>query len=239
MKTRRDLPLVLICGLTMPVAHAGSPMDLHMEGDPLLTKVMINRLEIVGADGDNPLAWDVEAWQGGDLQKLWIKSEGSYVDGTTESAELQLLYDRAVAPYWDLQAGWRADIEPDPRRGWLALGLQGLAPYFIAVDIAAFIGDHGRTALRLKADYDLRITRKLLLSPAVEVNVYGKDDPERGLGSGLSELRAGLRLRYEIVRQFAPYIGVEASKRYGDTADVSRAEHADDTWWLVGMNAWF
>jgi copper resistance protein B len=146
-----------------------------------------------------------------------------------------------VAPYWDLQVGWRRDVQPDPRRNWLALGLQGVAPYFIDVDTALFVGRDGYTALRFEAEYDLRFTQKLILSPAVELNAYSKDDPELNLGSGLSGLTAGLRLRYEMVRQFAPYIGIEARKRYGKTEDYARAANtkSDDVWLLLGTRVWF
>jgi copper resistance protein B len=234
-----DLLFALIGGLGISTAQAD--MHTHMEGDPLLTKLMIDRFEVRDVDGENPIKWDIQGWVGKDLQKLWIKSEGRYIDDAVAANEVQLLYDRAVSPFWDLQAGWRRDLIQDPQRSWLALGLQGIAPYFIDVDTALFVGEEGRTALRFEAEYDLRITQKLILSPAVEINAYSKDDPELKVGSGLSSLLAGLRIRYEIVRQFAPYIGIEIRERYGKTADFANAgdTKSDDTWLVFGMRAWF
>lgn len=236
---RMQIVSVLVSLMGLPAGAA--EMHAHMQDDPLLTKVMINRLEVRDVEGVNPVKWDVEGWLGKDLRKLWVKSEGRYVDGTTAAAELQLLYDQAVAPYWDVQAGWRADLEPDPQRDWFTLGLHGTAPYFVEIDTALFFGTGGRSALRLKAEYEWRLTRRLILSPELEVNAYGEDDPERGTGSGLSDVQAGVRLQYQSVRQFAPYVGIEGRRRFGDTEEFARAGGAqtDDLWLLAGVRAWF
>lgn len=212
-----------------------------MEDDPLLYKVMINQLELRDASGSNPRVWDIQGWLGKDLDKLWIKTEGEYVNGNAEEAELQLLYSRAIAPFWDLQAGWRRDIRPKPNRDWLALGIQGVAPYFFEMDAALFVGESGRTALRLDAEYELLFTQRLILTPEIEMNFYGKDDPEVNTGSGLSDLSVGLRLRYEIRREFAPYVGIHWSKKHGDTADYARAEgeRVEDAQFVLGVRAWF
>jgi copper resistance protein B len=136
----------------------------------------------------NPLAWEAEAWLGKDLNKLWLKTEGELLKGETEEAELQLLYSRAISPYWDLQLGWRGDMQPTPNRNWAAISLKGLAPYFFEVDASLFIGQSGRTAARLSAEYEMLFTQRLILSP------------ELGIESGLSNISTGLRLRYEIRR---------------------------------------
>ncbi len=212
-----------------------------MNDDPLLTMLLIDQLEIRAGDGSSPLVWDAEGWIGKDLNKLWIKTEGDYRDGQAEEVELQALYSHAVAPYWDLQVGWRGDLNPSPERNWLAVGMKGLAPYFFDVDAALFIGDSGRTAARLKAEYELMLTQKLILVPRIELNLYGKDDPATGTGSGLADLEAGLRLRYEIRREFAPYIGINWNHLYGRTADYARdeGEDTDDFRFVFGIRAWF
>ena len=213
-----------------------------MEDDPVLAKVMIGQLEMRAASDDNPLVWDdVQAWVGKDLNKLWLKTEGEYVNNRVEELEIQLLYSRALTTYWDLQAGWRGDIRPEPTRDWLALGFKGLAPYFFDIDAAVFIGESGRTAARLEGEYQLLFTQRLILTPDLEINWYGKDDVEAGIGSGLSDMEIGLRLRYEIRREFAPYIGVNWWKKFGDTEDFARAagEKTDDFQWVIGLRAWF
>jgi copper resistance protein B len=228
--------------LTIPLL-LGSVTSASAGGndDPLLTKVLIDQFEIRDADGSDPLVLDGQGWIGKDLNKLWIKTEIERVDGDTEEAELQALYSRAIAPYWDLQLGLRHDFQPSPSRSWGVIGIQGIAPYFFEVDTALFIGESGQTALRVEAEYELLFTQKLILTPEVELNFYGQDDKDLNIGSGLSDLEAGLRLRYEIRREFAPYIGVNWNKSFGNTADFASAEgeDTDDVQWVVGLRAWF
>lgn len=227
--------------LSVPLLFGSAFTVAGAADDPLLFQVFVDEFEIRDADGDDPLIWDAQGWIGRDLEKLWIKTEGERTDGETEEAELQALYSQAVAPYWDFQLGLRKDFEPTPDRSWAVIGFQGLAPYFFEVDTALFIGESGRTALRLEAEYELMFTQKLILTPEFEVNFYGKNDEEIGVGSGLSDLELGLRLRYEIRREFAPYIGVNWSKKYGNTADFARAEGSDvsDSQFVLGIRAWF
>lgn len=212
-----------------------------MNDDPVMTMVRIDQLEIRTVEGSDPLVWDAEGWVGKDLHKLWIKTEGEYVGSRTEEAELQALYSRAFAPFWDVQLGWRRDIRPVPERDWLAFGLKGLAPYFFDIDAALFIGESGRTSARLQAEYEVMLTQRLILVPEIELNLYGKDDPAVDIGSGLANIEAGLRLRYEIRREFAPYIGLNWIRLYGDTADFARSggEDTDDIQFVFGARAWF
>jgi copper resistance protein B len=209
--------------------------------DPILTKVMINQLEFRDTNEGNALDFTGQAWIGKDLHKLWIKAEGGRVDGSTEGAEVQLLYNKAIAPFWGLQVGVKQDLIPSPDRSWGVIGLQGLAPYLFEIESSLFIGESGRTGLRLEAEYELLITQRLILSPEIEVNFFGHNDAELGVGSGLSEIEAGLRLRYEIRREFAPYIGINWSRQYGNTADFTRSEGGDidDLQLVVGIRAWF
>jgi copper resistance protein B len=226
--------LLLTCMSTSTVYAAA-------EDDPLLFKAMINQLELRMTSGDDAFIWDAEAWLGKDLDKLWLKTEGEYVGGDTEDAEIQALYSRAIAPFWDFQAGWRGDFRPRPDRHWLTAGFRGVAPYFFEVDAAIFIGDSGRTAARIELEYEILFTQRWVLTPEFETNLYGEKDPERGVGSGLSDVEFGIRLRYEIRREFAPYVGVNWWKKFGDTADFARAAggDTDDVQILLGLRAWF
>jgi copper resistance protein B len=212
-----------------------------MEDDPLLFKLMVDQLEWRDADGGDLWAWEADAWIGKDLNKLWLKTEGERAGSETEGAEIQALYSRAVAPYWDLQIGWRHDLRPRPERDWLAVGFKGLAPYWFEVDATLFAGGNGQVAARLQGEYELMLTQRWVLSPELELNVHGKDDEETGVGSGLSDLELGLRLRYEIRREFAPYIGINWEKKFGNTADFAEegGEATDDLQFVVGIRAWF
>ncbi|MCU7876491.1 MAG: copper resistance protein B [Candidatus Thiodiazotropha sp. (ex Lucinoma borealis)] len=209
--------------------------------DPLIYKVMVDKLEIRNTGGNDPLVLDADAWVGYDLNKFWFKTEVERVDGETEEAEVQFLYSRAVAPFWDVQAGWRRDIKPEPDRDFLALGFKGLAPYLFEVDAGVFIGESGQIGARIDAEYEYMITQKLILSPEIEMNLYSKDDEEVGIGSGLSDMELGLRLRYEVLREFAPYIGVNWTKIFGQTADFASDEGEDtsDVQIVLGIRAWF
>ncbi|RUA02243.1 MAG: copper resistance protein B [Deltaproteobacteria bacterium] len=233
---KKMLFVLLLSLLAGRSVYAGEMID-----DPLLGRVLVDQLEIRTGDGDDPVAWDAEGWLGYDINKLWIKTEGDYVDGQSKEAELQALYSRAIAPFWDLQIGWRGDIRPNPSRNWLALGVKGLAPYFFDIDVALFIGDAGRTSMRLSAEYEIMLTQRIILVPDIELNLYGRDDAAVGIGSGLSSIETGLRLRYEIRREFAPYIGLNRTRLYGETADFARAEagDTDDVRLVFGIRFWF
>jgi copper resistance protein B len=232
----KKLLVLLVPLLVATNSFAGGRGD-----DPLLFKVMIDQIETRSTGGSDPFVISGQGWIGKDLNKLWIKADVESVGGDTEESELQFLYSRAIAPYWDFQIGWRTDIRPKPDRDWLAIGVQGLAPYFFEVDAAAFIGENGQTALRLEAEYEMLFTQKLILTPEVEVNFHGKNDRAVGTGSGLSDVELGLRLRYEIRREFAPYIGVNFTKKYGKTADYASAAGGEvsDAQFVVGVRAWF
>lgn len=232
---------------SIPVSDGSAATDIpylfkkpKMEDDPILTMFKVGGLEVLDAEGSNPITWEAEAWIGKDINKLWFKTEGERVDGETEEFELQALYSRAIDPYWDFQVGLRRDFKPESRN-WAVAGFKGLAPYHFETDAALFIGESGRSAFRLQSEYELMLTQKLVLSPEIELNLYGQNDTEFGIGSGLSDGSLGLRLRYEITRQFAPYVGVEYSSKFGKTADFARDEGEDvsDTKLLLGISAWF
>jgi copper resistance protein B len=202
----------------------------------------IDRLEAQIADGEDGYLWEVNAWVGGDTDKLWIKSEGEGESGgTLEDAEVQALWSHAIAPFFDLQTGVRYDLRPEPDRAHIVLGIQGLAPYFFEIDAAAFLSNEGDLTARIEAEYDQRITQRLILQPRVELGFSAQDIPEIGIGAGLSALEAGLRLRYEFSPRFAPYLGVEWQQRIGYTADYARAagENPGRIVFLTGVRLWF
>jgi len=212
-----------------------------MADDPILTKVMINQLEVRHTNGPDPVVWDAQLWVGQDLNKFWLKTEGEYVDDELEEAEVQALYSRAIAPYWDLQIGWRHDFRPKPNRDWLVLAIEGLAPYFFEVNAAVFVGESGQISASIEAEYEIMLTQQWVLSPEVEIAAFTKNDEELEVGSGLSGMDLGLRLRYEITREFAPYIGVNWTKKFGQTASYAR-EHDEDTsdvQVVAGIRVWF
>jgi copper resistance protein B len=212
-------------------------------GGQSVSRFMVDQLEVALRDGRNGYAWeDVQFWYGGDTDKLWIKSqgEGSF-GGWLENAEVQALWSHAISPYFDLQAGVRYDIRPQPGRGYLALGVQGLAPYWFELDAAAFVSEKGDASARIEGEYDLRITQKLILQPNAAIELALQDVPELRMGSGLSTAGAGLRLRYEFVPEFAPYAGVEYERAFGSTADFRRRDGDDIGGWnlVLGFRAWF
>jgi copper resistance protein B len=204
--------------------------------------VMADRLEVQSAKEGDALVWDGNAWYGGDLNKLWIKSEGAYSLETDEieDAEVQALWSRAISPYFDLQGGVRYDLEPKGRTH-AVLGVQGLAPYWFEVDAAAFLSSDGDLTARVETEYEFRLTQRLILQPRVEAEFSAQDIPELETGSGLTSLDAGLRLRYEIVREFAPYIGVAWQGSFGGTADYLQAagEASERTVFVAGVRTWF
>jgi copper resistance protein B len=219
-----------------------SQEHMHDHGDnPVIAKLILDKFEVQDAVGENPLTLEAQAWIGTDLNKFWLKTDIEQRDGSIAEAEVQALYSRAIAPYWDLQMGIRQDLKPAPSQHWGVLGIHGLAPYFFEIDTALFIGDGGKTALRFSAEYECLFTQKLILAPEISLSMYGQNDWQAGTAAGLSELAAGLRLRYEIKREFAPYVGLSWNKSLGATADMARSngESAADTRLVAGLRIWF
>ncbi|RKS90714.1 copper resistance protein B [Sphingosinicella microcystinivorans] len=224
---------------TMAAARAA----LYKEtGGMTVSKTIVDRLEAGFGQGEETYLWDVQGWIGRDIDKFWWKTEGEGAfGGPLESAEVQALWSHAIGPFFDLQAGVRYDIRPEPDRAHAVIGIQGLAPYKFEVDAAAFISTKGDVTARIEAEYDQRLTQKLILQPRIEVELSAQDIPEYGIGAGLSAIEAGARLGYEFVPQFRPYVGVEWHRKIGDTADFARAagEDVDAVRGLVGVRFWF
>ncbi|NWG54731.1 MAG: copper resistance protein B [Hydrogenophilaceae bacterium] len=226
-----------------PAVMAAARQQLRAENGAMRTgAIMIDQLEAAFTDDHDGYAWNAQAWYGGDINRVWIKTEGEgVIDEEIEDAELQLLYSRAVAPYWDVQTGVRQVYTPDADRTDLVVGVQGLAPYWFEVNAAAFLSTEGELRARAEAEYDLRLTQRLILQPSVEVNLSAEDIPEMEIGAGVTNIELGARLRYEFTRRFAPYVGVEWSAATGDTRDIIQTAggDAEETRFLVGVRAWF
>jgi copper resistance protein B len=214
---------------------------MQMDDATTTAKVLFDQLEWRNTAEGNAAAWDAEGWYGGDSNKVWLRSEGERVAGTTQNARADVLWDHTIARRWSLQAGGRQDFGAGPGRTWAAIGVQGLAPYWFDTEATFYVGEQGRTAVRLKTEYELLFTQRLILQPESEANLYGKSDPARQLGSGLSDLEIGLRLRYEVRREFAPYIGIVWSHQFGGTADRVRESggNPSDVQFVAGLRAWF
>ena len=190
----------------------------------------------------NAGVFDLQAWYGTTFDRLVIKTEGDFSEGSIEENQTDILWGHAVSAYWDTQAGVRLDYNKEgENRQWLAFGLQGLAPYWFELDMTAYVGERGNTAFTLEAEYELLLTQKLIIQPRAEITLYGKNDKQNELGSGLSSSAIGFRVRYEFTRQFAPYIGVEWSNKFGNTADyaTSSGQSSNNTAFVTGIKFWF
>lgn len=212
-----------------------------MSGDDLHSFVLVDQLEGIDTAVGLGIGWDARGWIGGDLNRAWFRTEGGAADGRLDEAEAHLLYGRAIARWWDVVVGVRQDIRPGPSRSWVAFGVQGLAPYWFEIEATAYLGTDGRTAARFEAEYELLLTNRLVLQPLVELNLFGRDDLERGIGAGLSAVDAGVRLRYEIRRELAPYVGVTWRDTFGTTSRLATLPgEADEGARLVaGLRLWF
>ncbi|MBX9659106.1 MAG: copper resistance protein B [Nitrospiraceae bacterium] len=223
-----------------PAAMEAARVELRDDhGGGIYSKVMANIAEF---QSGGRYRWDGQAWIGGDINRLVLKSEGSGTrrDGP-EEAELQALYSRAVGVYTDFQAGVRYDFKPTPSRTYATVGVQTIFPYWFSFEGALFLSSKGELLARLEGTYDLMLTRRLVLQPRVELNFAAQNSPDINVGSGLSDAELGLRLRYEIRREFAPYIGVSYNQKVGRTAYFAHSEGKDPgaVKFVTGIRAWF
>jgi copper resistance protein B len=223
-------------------AAAAPPVGGHAAHDNSTQHyALFDRLEAWNADKGAGLEWEGKAWIGTDLNRVWLRSEGERVDNKTEAADLEVLYGHSVATWWDVVAGVRHDFQPGASRDFAAIGVMGVVPSKYEVEATAYIGQSGQTAARIQAEYDTLLTGRLILQSLVEANLYGQDNRRRGIGSGLSTLETGFRLRYEFTRQFAPYIGIVQERAFGRTAGLRHDDGKDinDTRFVAGIRIWF
>lgn len=215
---------------------------IHENGGMSFAKITLDLAEVQIRDGKDGYRWEGEAWFGGDIDRLKLKYEGEGdFGGGLEHAEVQASWSRAIDPWWEVSAGIRHDITPNPSRTYAGIGIEGVAPYWFHLEGSAFVSNKGDVHLRAEGSYDQRITQRLILQPRFEANLAAQDVPELGIGSGLSDAELGLRLRYEIVPEFAPYLGVEYGRKVGDTARFARAagEGVGGTSLVAGIRVWF
>jgi copper resistance protein B len=254
MKTRPPIAALAVAFGTLALSAAAraqtpgaDPNVAAPFGSPVMDRqvfshVLLEQFEGRLRGGESNLNWDGEAWIGTDTDRLVLKSEGTLNGGgKIEDGRHELLYGRPLTSFFDLQAGVRYDGDAGPDRVWAAFGVEGLAPYRFHVSATAYASDQGRYAARLTGSYEQLLTQRLILTPQIEANLYAKDDPARRIGSGLSDIDAGLRLRYEITRKFAPYVGVTWERKFGTTADFARTDGERATDWrvAVGVRSWF
>lgn len=236
-------PVTPIPGITDAdrAAAVPPPPDHAVHDNGIYSYLLFNRLEGRDADPGTGLAWEGSGWIGTDRDRLWLRSEGEQLDGRLHSADLEALYGHGIGPWWDVVAGIRHDFKPGAAQDFLAIGVMGLSPYKFEVSATAYIGQSGQAEARFEVEYEALLTNRLILQPLLEINVFGKDDARRGIGSGLGTVEAGLRLRYETTRRFAPYVGLVRERAFGRTADLRRmeGESADATRLVAGVRIWF
>ncbi|MDD1959681.1 copper resistance protein B [Pseudomonas sp. 39004] len=210
--------------------HAAfAPLPGHQVHDRALNwAVIVDQLEYQHVDNGSALNWNASAWVGGDIDRLWLRSEGEHEQGQTHKAELQALWGHAISPWWELVGGLRQDFKPASGQAWAAFGIQGTPLYGVELEATAYAGERQQTALRLEAAYAMLLTNRWILEPTLEANFFGRNDGGREQGTGLADSEVGLRLRYEISRGFAPYLGVSFNRLHGNRADQAR-EDGEDT----------
>ena len=221
-----------------PADLEGMDMRGHMDDNPLVAVFRGDRLEY---GNDNALGWDLRAGVGRNFDKLWLRSEGERRDGRLDHASTELFWSHATGPWWDRTLGLRHDSGGGASRDWIAIGVQGLAPYKIEFEASGYVGTSGRLAARVESEYEVLLTNRLILQPKLEANFYSRDDDENHIGKGLSDASVGLRLRYEFSPQLVPYAGYVWTRRFGGTADRVEAAGGDaaDRAWVVGIRFWF
>lgn len=230
-----------------PAQHPMAPMTdaqmtraMEMDDTAKLFMFKLDTFERAKSSDAYSTAWNAQAWYGGDFDKLLLRSKGEREHGITD-ARVEAFWNHAFASFWDWQLGARHDFGSGPSRDWAAFGVQGLAPYWFEIEATAYLGDGGRTALVLRAEYELLLTQRLILQPEIEVNFYGREDRARDVAAGLSDAEFGLRLRYEIRREFAPYVGVVWKHRHEPSGAFPQAiERAStDRQIVAGLRLWF
>jgi copper resistance protein B len=239
---KRDLP-AFIPPLTDADRKAAFPdVKGHAVHDSAVNYfVLFDQLEWQTGDGPSGMSLDTRGWVGRDRDRLWFRAEGDGADGGVEEAQMHALYGRQISRWWDVVGGIRQDFRPGPAQTWAALGVQGLAPYWFEIEATAYVGASGRTHARFEVEYELLLTNRLIAQPLFEAEIFGKADPERGVGAGLSTTDFGIRLRYEFRRELAPYIGITWKNSWGKTADFARAagEDTEGVRFVTGMRLWF
>lgn len=222
----------------MARARAVFAKEGSFTGDALIA----DRMEYRASKGRDGYAWEVMGWIGGDIDRLAIETEGEGAFGDAlETGEVRAAWRHAFDPWWNLELGARQDFGVGPDRTYGVIGIKGLAPYWFELGAHAFVSNKGDVHFRLEAEHDMRLTQRLILQPSLEIDAAAQDVPELGIGAGLQKIELGTRLRYEFVREFAPYVGVHWERKLGETARLSRmgGETPSSVSGVIGIRAWF
>ncbi|MDE2420142.1 MAG: copper resistance protein B [Gammaproteobacteria bacterium] len=217
---------------------------MMMGNDPLMS-LAVKRLEWQHSHDNNQGVYDIEGWWGDDWNRAVLKAEGTVANQNSHEsisdARTELLWRRPLGTFWNTELGIRQDSGYENNRTWAAFGINGIAPYWFDLDATLYVRDQSQTELRFTGEYDWRITQRLILQPRIEMSLYSKNDLSNDIGEGLSQVQSSLRLRYEINRQFAPYLGFENNHHYGKTADLMNAAHqsSDQSLAIAGVMFWF
>lgn len=204
------------------------PLPGHQVHDRAVNwAVIVDQLEYQNFESSSALKWNATAWVGGDIDRLWLRTEGEREQGTTHKAELQTLWGHAISPWWELVGGLRQDFKPASGQTWAAFGIQGTPLYGLELEATAYAGERQQSALRLEAAYAILLTNRWILEPNLEANFYSRNDASHEQGAGLADSEVGLRLRYEISRAFAPYVGVSFERLHGNRASQAREDGED------------
>ncbi len=225
-----------------PARMAAARDALSQEGRFIGNALIADRMEYRAVKGRDGYAWQAMGWIGGDIDRLSFETEGEGAFGeSVESAEVRAAWRHAVNPWWNLELGARQDFNPGPDRTYAVVGIEGLAPYWFEIGAHAFVSNKGDVHFRLEAEHDMRLTQRLILQPSIEIDAAAQDVPELGIGAGFEKIELGARLRYEFVREFAPYVGVHWERKLGETARLTRAggESPSSVSAVVGIRAWF
>ncbi|MEM8982634.1 MAG: copper resistance protein B [Pseudomonadota bacterium] len=250
---RRAAFSLIVCLLSEPTVAQNAADEFYDPGEMAAARAALHQSHggqinyLVLAEqfewlDDDELGWEAQGWVGGDEHKLWLKTEGAADDDAAlEAVEWQALYSRAIHPFWDIQAGLRVDAEPGPTRTFATLGVQGLAPYWFEIDAALFISDDGDLSARAEIEYELLLTQRLILQPKLEIDAAVNDDVETGVYRGINSVEAGLRLRYEWRREFAPYVGILHESAIGNARRTFNAtgRQTSETVYVLGLRAWW
>ena len=202
--------------------------------DTINSSLLFDRLEYEGNTGVQLTKWEMNQWIGTDTDKFYIKSEGDYAQsqGIVGTADIQMLYSRAISEFWDIQIGARRGIQPEMAYDGV-LSLQGTAPQFVEVELESFYNQYGNVLGRLSLRRDILFTQRLILTHRLEVDVTKNAMPQRSIKPGVYELEAGMRLRYEMAREFAPYIGFDYVE------EQSLTEARTGVRGVAGIRFWF
>jgi len=217
-------------------ARSGSPTEWNepVHDDAIFSQILIDRFEYRDSNGaPNAWLWDAQGWIGNDINRFWWKSEGEgpINGGSPESSDLQLLYSRLVSPFWNLQAGVRQSFNPDPDRRFAVVGFQGLVPLLLETDTALYLSDEGDVSASAEFEYEMRLTQRLILQPRLELSASFQDVPEYDIERGFNSSEIGLRLRYDLMRELSPYVGVSYERNYDDDESTTAL--------VMGLRAWY